>query len=471
MASSARSFSLAALAPEDRDDVADSAYATRYMSQPIPKNRLPNEGIPAPVAYQLIKDMRSLDSRPNLNVASFVTTWMEPEARQLIQESLDINFVNTAEYPSCTEMANRCVRMLACLYHAPSVDANGKGDAVGAPCVGSSEAIMLCGMAMKKRWAERRAAQGLDVSKPNLVMSAATHVCWEKFCRYWDVESRYVLADATRASATPELLQAKCDENTIGVVAILGTTYTGEFEDVEGIDAMVGRLNKANGWDVVVHVDGASGAMVAPFVYPDVTWDFRLPHVASINVSGHKYGLVYPGIGWALWRAPEYLPESMIFYEDYLGTLERTITLNFSRGASQIVAQYYQFLRLGMEGYQKIMMNLTAIAAYVRNAIEGTRHFKIMSKEMGIPLVAFRLYPRFKRLYSENDVSDRMRVDGWFVPSYSMPAGAEEVRLLRVTIREDFSMSMADQFLKSLANAVTHLDTAHAPKPTTIVVR
>lgn len=455
----------------DDDEYVDSTYATRFMTQPIPKNRIPDDGVPAHVAYQLIKDMRSLDSRPNLNVASFVTTWMEKEARELMQESLDINFVNTAEYPSCAEMSNRCLRMLAALLHSPSVTANGTGDPVGAPCVGSSEAIMLCGLAMKKRWAERRARAGEDTGAPNLVMSAATHVCWEKFCRYWDVEPRYVLADDSRVAATPELLEAKCDDNTIGVVAILGTTYTGEFEDVQGIDAMVGRLNAANGWDLVVHVDAASGGMVAPFVYPDLRWDFRLARVVSVNISGHKYGLVYPGIGWALWRAPEYLPESMVFYEDYLGTLERTITLNFSRGASQIIGQYYQFLRLGMEGYQKIMMNLTGIAAYVRQRIESTRHFKIVSKEMGIPLVAFRLYPRFKRLYSEDDVADRMRIDGWFVPSYSMPKGAEQLKLLRVTIREDFSMSMADSFLKSLTNALAHLDRLHAPKPTTIMLR
>lgn len=284
---------------------------------------------------------------------------MEKPAVELMMESFDINFVDTEEYPSSTKISNRCVAMLAHLFHAPSVDpVTGKGDAVGTPCVGSSEAIMLCGLAMKKRWSEYRSANGLDISKPNLVMGAETHVCWEKFCRYWDVEARYVPVEEGRWIATPELIKEKCDENTIGVAAVFGTTFTGEFEDVAGIDAAVGELNEKNGWRIVVHVDGASGGMVAPFLYPEIVFDFRLPNVASINVSGHKYGLVYPGLGWAIWRDADYLPESMVFYCNYLGSLERSITLNFSRGASQIIGQYYQFLRLGRSGYTKIMKNL-----------------------------------------------------------------------------------------------------------------
>ena len=302
---------------------------------------------------------RALDARPILNLASFVTTVMERPAIELMMESFDINFVDTEEYPSSAKIADRCVSMLAHLFHSPSVDpSTGKGDAVGTPCVGSSEAIMLCGLAMKKRWSEYRAAKGLDVTKPNLVMGSETHVCWEKFCRYWDVEPRYIPVAEGRWSATPELVKDACDENTIGVAAVFGTTYTGEFEDVAGMDAVIQELNKENGWRIVIHVDGASGGMVAPFLYPDVLFDFRLPTVASINVSGHKYGLVFPGLGWAIWRDAEYLPESMVFYCNYLGSLERSITLNFSRGASQIIGQYYQFLRLGRAGYTKILQNL-----------------------------------------------------------------------------------------------------------------
>jgi len=357
--------------------VIESTFATRYMAEPIPKLRMPEQGIPANVVSQVIKDMRTLDARPNLNLASFVTTW---------------------------SIANRCVSMLASLYNSPAVDENGVGDAVGTASVGSSEAIMLGALALKKIWAERRVAQGKDVSKPNLVMGSETHVCWEKFCRYFDVEARYVLAEEGRYAATPELLAAQCDENTIGVVAVLGSTYTGEFEDVAGIDAVVQKLNDDNGWNIKIHVDGASGAFVAPFIYPDVIFDFRLPNA---------------GVGWAIWRDASHLPESMVFYCDYLGTLERSITLNFSRGASQIVAQYYQLLRLGKEGYTKIMSNLSEIAAYIRNYIVKSDHFELLSKEVGVPLVAFKLKSLkhsdgslHKRLYDEFEVADRLRIAG-----------------------------------------------------------
>lgn len=456
---------LAQMDLEDADNIVDSTFATRYMTEPIPKCRMPDRGFPANVVYQVIKDMRTLDARPNLNLASFVTTWMEPEARQLMNDSVDVNFVDTDEYPSCTAIANRCINMLARLYHSPAVDEQGFGDAVGAASVGSSEAIMLGGLAMKKRWAERRKAAGLDSTKPNLVMSSCTHVCWEKFCRYWDVEPRYVPAEEGRYASTPELLVSMCDENTIGVVAVLGTTYTGEFEDVAGLDAALVKLNKENGWEIVIHVDGASGGFVAPFIYPEFAFDFRLPSVASINVSGHKYGLVYPGLGWAIWRDSTYLPESMVFYCDYLGTVERTITLNFSRGAAQIIAQYYQLLRLGFHGYTRIMGNLAAIAARVKEAIENTGHFEVVSKEIGVPVVAFRLTPlrhsdgtNHKRLYDEFQVAERMRIAGWIIPAYAAPHGAEHIKIMRITIREDFSMTMAEQVLAELNKAVAWLD-------------
>ena len=428
--------------------IIDSTFATRFMTQPIPKLTIPETGYPSNVVYQVIKDMRTLDARPNLNLASFVTTWMEPEARTLMMESLDVNFVNADEYPSCTTISNRCISMLAKLFHSPAKD----DDPIGAACVGSSEAIMLCGLAMKKRWK--------GPGTPNLVMGSETHVCWEKFCRYWDVEPRYVPAAKGRYIATPNLLGKMCDENTIGVVAVFGTTYTGEFEDVEGIDAMVSKINKERGLDIVVHVDAASGGFVAPFVYPDLKFDFRLPTVASINVSGHKYGLVYPGIGWAIWRDAKALPESMVFYADYLGSLERTITMNFSRGASQIIGQYYQFLRLGMDGYRKIMQNLMIIMEYTRKAVKDTGHFEILSKKQGIPLVAFCLKKTIlKRSYDETHVSEHLRTTGFVVPAYNMPKGTDKRMMMRITIREDFSLTMADEVVTGLKKAVEWLET------------
>lgn len=428
--------------------VINSTYATRFMTEPIPKRAIPDTGYPANVVYQVIKDMRSLDARPNLNLASFVTTWMEPEVRSLMTESLDVNFVNADEYPSCTDIADRCVAMLSKLFHSPSE----ASDPVGAPCIGSSEAIMLCGLAMKKRWK--------GTGTPNLVMGSETHVCWEKFCRYFDVEPRYVLAEKGRYVATPELLEEQCDANTIGVVAVFGTTYTGEFEDVEGIDKMVRKLNKKNGWNIVVHVDAASGGFVAPFVYPDLKFDFRLDTVASINVSGHKYGLVYPGIGWAIWRDAKALPESMVFYADYLGSLERTITMNFSRGASHIIGQYYQFLRLGMDGYTKIMNNLMLIKDYTTDAITKLGHFDILSKSEGLPLVAFVLKRTLlPRTFDESHISERLRTSGFVVPAYCMPKGTDKRKMMRITIREDFSVAMADEVVAGLDKAVAWLET------------
>ncbi|KAL4421163.1 hypothetical protein ABPG77_000798, partial [Micractinium sp. CCAP 211/92] len=358
------------------DDLLDSTFASRYTSAPLSKTALPVVGAPAHVVYQLIRDLRKLDTTPALNLASFVTTWMEPEAEKLIAESLNVNYVDTDEYPSSTEIHNRCVSMLAKLWHSPSVPEDGSpGDPVGTACIGSSEAIMLGALSLKKRWQEFREKQGKDTAKPNLVMGAQVHVCWQKFCRYFDVEERYVPVEEGRYVSTPELMRPLIDENTIGIAAVFGSTYNGEFEDVEAMDALCTELNEKNGWNVSIHVDGASGAFVAPFLYPDLKWDFRLRNVTSINASGHKYGLVYPGLGWVVWRDAEHLPEAMVFYENYLGTLERSITLNFSKPATNIIAQassYYQFLRLGFAGYRKIMSNLDIVRKRLINALSNT---------------------------------------------------------------------------------------------------
>ncbi|KAL6785348.1 hypothetical protein ACKKBG_A03470 [Auxenochlorella protothecoides x Auxenochlorella symbiontica] len=448
-------------------DFIESTFASRYVAEPLPRYQLSEYGVPAHVCYQLIKDVRALDATPKLNLASFVTTWMEPEARDLMQDALDVNYVDTDEYPSSTEIQNRCVSILAKLYHAPSVAGEeGRGDPVGTATVGSSEAIMLGALALKKAWQTRRKAKGLDTSRPNLVMGRETHVCWEKFCRYFDVEERYVYAEEGRYCATAELLEPLIDENTIGVAAVLGTTFTGEFEDVQAIDAMVDRVNAKNGWGVKIHVDAASGGFIAPFIYPDLEWDFRLSNVASINVSGHKYGLVYPGVGWVLWRDADHLPPELVFMENYLGSTERSITLNFSKGASQIIGQYYQFLRLGFGGYRKIFLNLEVVRKRLRRAIQLTEHFEILSPEVGVPVVAFRLTTLtgsdgkpHHRMYDEFDLADRLRMRGWVLPAYTMCPNAENIKLMRITIREDMSVQMADQLIIDLKNAIRWLDT------------
>jgi glutamate decarboxylase len=440
----------------------ESAFASRYSAQPTPKDRLPDQQMPPNIAYQLIKDMRQLDSNPRLNLASFVTTWMEPEAEKLIQDSLNVNFVDMEEYPSSTEIQNRCVAMLASLYNAPGANLQ---NAVGTACIGSSEAIMLAGLAMKKRWQERRKKEGKSDAKPNLVMGYNVQVCWEKFTRYFDVEERFVPLTEDCYVTRPEEAVKMCDENTIGICGILGSTYTGHYEDIAKMDELVEKLNKETGWNIGIHVDGASGGMVAPFIHPDLVWDFRLKNVVSINTSGHKYGLVYPGIGWVVWRSKEFLPEALVFHVNYLGSDQPSFTLNFSKSAAPIIAQYYQFLRLGKEGYTKIMRNLTNIAAKLAEGVEETGHFKILSDPKCLPLVAFALIPKKdehgnekERPYNEFDVADKLRARGWVVPAYTMAPNIRHVKLLRCVIREDLSMSMVEELINDIKRVIEYLD-------------
>ena len=300
------------------------------------------------MAAQLIRDERMLDRNPRMNLASFVTTWMEPECEALIKEALNVNFVDMEQYPSCTEIQNRCVAILADLYHAEDLGAK----AVGTAAIGSSEAIMLCTLSMKMKWQQRMRAAGKDPSglKPNLIMGHNVQVCWEKATRYFEIEDRFVHLEEGKYTLTPADVAPLVDENTIGVAVILGSTYNGEFDDIAGVAKELDALQERTGLDVPMHVDAASGGFIAPFSYPDLVWDFKIPRVVSINVSGHKYGLVYPGLGWAIWRNAEALAESLVFHTNYLGSDQPSITLNFSKGASAIIAQYYRLVRLGRVG-------------------------------------------------------------------------------------------------------------------------
>jgi glutamate decarboxylase len=311
-----------------------------------PKSRLAQAPVPADVAYQLISNELLLDGSARLNLATFVTTWMEPEARQLMADCVDKNMIDKDEYPQTAELERRCVSILADLWHAPE-----PGDATGCSTTGSSEACMLAGLALQRRWAAR---VGDRTRRPNLVMGANVQVCWEKFCRYWDVEPRIVPMSGERYHLDAEHAVAQCDEDTIGVVAILGSTFDGSYEPVAEIAHALDDLAASGGPDVPVHVDGASGAMIAPFLDEDLEWDFRLPRVASINTSGHKYGLVYPGVGWVLWRDSAALPQELIFNVNYLGGNMPTFALNFSRPGAEVVAQYYTFFRLGRDGFRDV---------------------------------------------------------------------------------------------------------------------
>ncbi|KAK9814098.1 hypothetical protein WJX72_000614 [[Myrmecia] bisecta] len=452
----------------------DSAFSSRHSIAPIPKCRLPEKEMPAHVAYQFIKDIRQLDANPRLNLASFVTTWMEPEADKLIAEASNVNFVDMEQYASCTDIHNRCLNIIANLYHAPMPEVDdpdpGRLLATGTATIGSSEAIMLCCLALKKSWEARRKAEGKLHDKPNLVMGYNVQVVWEKFCRYWDVEPRFVPLDMTSLVMPAAGGMKLVDENTIGVCAILGSTYNGEYENVEAIDEAVEKLKAERGLYIPIHVDAASGGFVAPFLQPDLKWDFRCKNVVSINVSGHKYGLVYPGLGWAIWRSKQELPEAMWFHTAYLGSDQPNVTLNFSKGAATIVAQYYQFLRLGFQGYHKIMSNLMLVAKRLEISIRATGKFTILSNDTDLPLVAFSLKrpsqpdascARGGPLYDEFDVSDKLRVRGWVVPAYSMAPNIQHIKLLRAVIREDMSRAMVDELAHDIRRAVEWLDIHH----------
>ncbi|CAI5463635.1 unnamed protein product [Closterium sp. Yama58-4] len=376
--------------------------------------------MPREVAYQIVADMLEMDGKPRLNLASFVTTWMEPDAERLMTASLNKNAIDLAEYPACAHIQELCLNMLARLYHAPLTEGQ---TAVGTATIGSSEAIMLAGLAMKRRWAKFRKDKGLTTDSPNLVVGANTHVVVEKFANYFDVDLRMVPVTPECPCLRVDEAVKLCDERTIGVVPILGSTYTGHFEDVKGLDEGLRALDLPHGWQVPIHVDAASGGFVAPFLYPSLAWDFRLPSVLSISASGHKYGLTYPGIAWLLFRNERCLPQELIYHVDYLGEDQPTFTLNFSRGAAQIVGQYYQFLRLGFKGYRRVMENCAEVADSLREQLEATGMFHIVSDaNMGIPLVAFRFKPSSPYAHlSERELTDDLRRHGWILPSYQMP--------------------------------------------------
>ena len=360
----------------------ETALAPRYargaMTRSIPKYELPEGEMDPDSAYQLIHDELLLDGSARLNLATFVSTWMEPQAEKLMAESFAKNMIDKDEYPQTAEIEHRCINIVTRLFHAPE-------EGVGVSTIGSSEAVMLSGLALKWRWRDRMRAKGKSTDRPNMIMGSNVQVVWEKFCRYWDVEARYLPMERGRYVITPEQVVNAVDENTIGVVAILGTTYTGEFEPIQEIHDALVRLNADKSLEVPLHVDGASGAFVAPFLHPDLPWDFRLPLVKSINASGHKYGLVYPGVGWVAWRSHEDLPEDLVFHVNYLGGDMPTFTLNFSRAGNQVIGQYYNFLRLGREGYTRIMEALRDTATYLSGEIASLGPFELLSRRQRNP--------------------------------------------------------------------------------------
>jgi glutamate decarboxylase len=425
----------------------------------VPKHRLPAGAMDPSTAYQIVHDHLMLDGNARLNLATFVTTWMEPEADRLMAECLDKNMIDKDEYPQTAELELRCVNILAQLWNAPG---NGVQPAVGCSTIGSSEAAMFAGLALKRRWQQRRRAAGADTARPNLVMGINVQVCWDKFCNYFEVEPRLAPMAGERFHLDAEQAVSLCDENTIGVVAVLGSTFDGSYEPVAEIAKALDDLQSRTGLDVPVHVDGASGGMVAPFVDPDLQWDFRLPRVASINTSGHKYGLVYPGVGWVLWRDASALPEELIFKVNYLGGEMPTLALNFSRPGGQVVAQYYTFLRLGREGFRQVQQECRDVATYMSAQIGELGPFRLLTKGDELPVFAFTLHDDVTN-YSVFDVSAGLRERGWQVPAYTFPADREDLAALRIVVRNGTGREMADLLLDDLAHVLPRLQQQAEP--------
>ena len=432
------------------------AYTGRLSTAAIPALRMPDEAMHPDAAYRFIHDELLLDGSSRLNLATFVTTWMDPQAEKLMAETFDKNMIDKDEYPATAAIESRCVSMVADLFHAEDLRDDDPASAIGVSTLGSSEAVMLAGLALKWRW-RQRVGDDWKGRTPNLVMGSNVQVVWEKFCRYFDVEPRYLTMDKGRYVITPEQVLDAVDGNTIGVVAILGTTFTGELEPVGEICAALDKLAAEKGKpDVPVHVDAASGGFVVPFLHPDLVWDFRLPRVASINVSGHKYGLTYPGIGFVVWRNSDGLPEELVFRVNYLGGDMPTFTLNFSRPGNQVVGQYYNFLRLGRAGYAQVMHCLSQTARWLADQLADSAHFEVSSDGSAIPVVSFRL--KGDPGYNEFDVSQALRAYGWQVPAYTMPEDATDVTVLRVVVREGFSADLARALWDDMAAALGHLD-------------
>jgi glutamate decarboxylase len=455
------------MALHSRDTVRDSpnedVYASTDLGVVMPKYEIPREEHAAAHAYAVVRDELMLDGNSRMNLATFCQTWVEPEVHKLMDEAIDKNMIDKDEYPQTAEIENRCVQMLADLWHAPEA-----ASTMGCSTTGSSEAAMLGGLAMKWRWRQRRQAAGKPADRPNLICGAV-QICWHKFARYFDVELREIPMDGERFAMSPEEVVKRCDENTIGVVPTLGLTFTLQYEPVRAIAQALDELQAREGLDIPIHVDGASGGFIAPFVNPELVWDFRLARVKSINTSGHKFGLTPLGCGWVIWREKQDLPEELVFDVNYLGGNMPTFALNFSRPGGQIVVQYYNFLRLGREGYRRIHQACADTGAYIAEELDRMGVFQVLyDGRGGIPGAVWTLKsnghdPGFT-LY---DLADRLRVRGWQVPAYPLPANRTDLVVQRVLVRHAVSRDLAALLVSDIRDAVAHLRKHPASTPLT----
>jgi glutamate decarboxylase len=438
-----------------RDELLDEMFAATDLSVAMPKYRIPEKEHMSRHAFRVVSDELLLDGNSRQNLATFCQTWLEPEVKLLMLETLDKNMVDKDEYPQTAELEERCVHILADLWNSPEAE-----NTLGTSTTGSSEAAMLGGMALLWKWRARRRAEGKPTDRPNLI-TGPVQVCWHKFARYWDVELREIPMEGDRLLMTPETVIERVDENTIGVVPTLGVTFTGGYEPVQAVSDALDRLQEEKGLDIPIHVDGASGGFLAPFTAPDIVWDFRLPRVKSINTSGHKFGLAPLGVGWIVWRDASELPEELIFHVNYLGGDMPSFALNFSRPGGQVAVQYYNFLRLGREGYTKVHSACYDTAMFLAGEIEKLGHFEIIndgSPEKGIPAVSWKLKEGVDHGFTLFDLADRLRTRGWQVPAYTMPPNREDLPVQRILVRVGFSRDEASLLMDDYRTAIAHFD-------------
>ncbi len=436
------------------------------LANTMPKYEVPTEENSPRTVYQVIHDELMLDGNSRQNLATFCQTWLDPEIHQLMDECLDKNLMDRDEYPQTAEIESRCVQMLADLWHSPNPRTT-----IGCSTTGSSEAAMLGGMSLKWQWREKMQAQGKSCEKPNLV-TGPVQICWHKFCRYWDIELRVIPMEGEHLIMRPEdaykYVEQYCDENTIGFVSTLGVTYTGQYEPVQALNEALDKFQEKTGIDIPIHVDGASGAFLAPFMEPELLWDFKVPRVKSINASGHKFGLSPLGIGWIIWREESDLPRDLIFNVNYLGSNVPTFGLNFSRPGGQVVAQYYNLLRLGREGYKKIHQSSYDTALYLSSEIERLQIFKVLyDGKGGIPCVTWTFKNPDHMAFSLYDLSDRLKNRGWQVPAYSMPENREDLVVMRALVRYGFTKELGTLFINDLRRSIDYLMKNPPAKPLT----
>lgn len=452
-------MALHAVGKADEHLKTNEIYTSALSTRSLPKYKMPDHSVPAAVAYALVRDELILDGNSRQNLATFCTTWVEPEVRQLMSDCVDKNMIDKDEYPQTAEIESRCVHIIADLWHSPEA-----ANTIGCSTTGSSEAAMLGGLALKWKWRELRQKEGKAFSSPNLVCGPV-QVCWHKFARYFDVELRQIPLKNDAVGITPDQLRGYCDENTIGVVPTLGITFTGAYEPVQAISEALDQLQTETGLDIPIHVDAASGGFIAPFVQPELEWDFRLPRVKSINTSGHKYGLAPLGVGWVIWRDTSELPTDLIFTVDYLGGNMPTFALNFSRPGGEIIAQYYNFIRLGREGYRAVQQDCVDTAQYLAQQVAAMGPFEmIYDGKGGLPGIAYTLKEPEQSNFSLYDLADRVRMRGWQIASYPLPPNRQDTVVQRVLVRNGVSRDMAGLLVADIKRALAHFKKHPVPR-------